>query len=212
MVGYVPGGMAWHSMMLGQGQEKSYIWTREAMVVALGIRRRGNGIQLAWGEVERRDRMAEESISAKELVPIVIACAVGGGRWVGRAVPVSCDNTGAMAAVNSGYSRSPQLNAPAKILVFFFIRAHFQLEVRACHVPGTQNIVADAISRNNLSIFVHRHHRPGAARQPSPRTEGITPGTAARLDIHRLDDLVQQLSSAGLAPASNYKSGTNRQD
>ena len=119
MVGYVPGGMAWHSMMLGQGQEKSYIWTREAMVVALGIRRRGNGIQLAWGEVERRDRMAEESISAKELVPIVIACAVGGGRWVGRAVPVSCDNTGAMAAVNSGYSRSPQLNAPAKILVVF---------------------------------------------------------------------------------------------
>ncbi len=43
----------------------------------------------------------------------------GGG--VGR---VSCDNTGAFATMNTGYSQSPQLNH--LLICLFFIKAHFQ--------------------------------------------------------------------------------------
>ena len=35
----------------------------------------------------------------------------------------------------------------------FFIVAHYQISLRASHVPGAQNGTADAISRNNLSLF-----------------------------------------------------------
>ena len=62
---------------------------------------------------------------------------------------VSCDNTGAVAAVNLGYSRSPQLMHLLRCL-FFFIRAHFQLEVRAGHVPGTKNIVATVAAQQGI--------------------------------------------------------------
>ena len=31
--------------------------------------------------------------------------------------------------------------------------AHYQISLRASHVPGAQNGIADAISRNNLSLF-----------------------------------------------------------
>ncbi len=61
---------------------------------------------------------------------------------------VSCDNTGAVAAVNSGYSRSPQLMHLLRCL--FYIRAHFQLEMRACHVPGTKNIVATVAAQQGI--------------------------------------------------------------
>ena len=69
----------------------------------------GEWIQLQWSAVNRQDEMAEESITAKELLPIVLACAVWGRRWVGQVVRVSCDNTGTVAVVNLGYSRSPQI-------------------------------------------------------------------------------------------------------
>ena len=155
---------AWNgtSMMLGQRQEKSHIWTDASGGYGCGAWDPASGewIQLAWGEVERRVRMAEESISAKELVPIVIACAVWGGLWVGRAVTVSCDNTGAVAAVNSGYSRSPQL---MHLLRLSGLTSNWRCGLVMSREPRTLWLVQfPAIT---CLFFVHR---PGAARQPSP--------------------------------------------
>ncbi len=74
---------AWNgtSMILGQRQEKSHIWTDASGGYGCGTWDPASEewIQLAWIEVDRRDRMAKESISAKRLVPIVIACAECGG-------------------------------------------------------------------------------------------------------------------------------------
>ena len=128
----------------------------------------------------------------------------GGRRWVGQVVRVSCDNTGMVAVVNSGYSRSPQIMHLLRCL--FFIRANFQLELWARHIPGVQNIIADAILRNSMSVFFSQ---APAARGPSHE---LAPGAVPRLDIQGHGKVVQQLFSAGLAPASqrNYRSGTNR--
>ena len=46
--------------------------------------------------------LGEESITLKELLPVVLACAVWGRQWYRSIVTVHCDNTGAVAAVNSG--------------------------------------------------------------------------------------------------------------
>ena len=73
---------------------------------------------------------------------------------------IHCDNMGAVAVVNSGSSKVPQIMHLLRCL--FFIRAHFNLSVRAVH--GW----ADAISRNMLSDFFAQV--PGAigGRRPVP--------------------------------------------
>ena len=82
------------------------------------------------GELHLKD----ESITLKELLPIVFACGVWGEVWVNQTVLVHCDNEGVVALINSGYSRIPSIMHILRCL--FFIRAHFQLEVWAVHVPG----------------------------------------------------------------------------
>ena len=80
---------------------------------------------------------------------------------------VHCDNTGAVAAVNSGYSRVPGIMHLLRCL--FFIRAHFELTVWAVHIPGKLNTWADAISRNNLSYFFSQMQGAAGQRIAIPR-------------------------------------------
>ena len=109
-------------------------------------------------------QLHKESILLQELLPIVLACAVWGPDWQGSSVVVHCDNMGAVAAVNSGYSRVPSIMHLLRCL--FFIRARFHLAVWAVHVPGVQNSWADAISRNHLPHFFSQV--PGAANRRRP--------------------------------------------
>ena len=57
----------------------------------------------------------------------------GMGEGLGDRVVVHCDNEAAVAMLNSGYSRDP-------------------------HIIGRSNIVADAISLDNLSLCTCRFH------------------------------------------------------
>ena len=110
-------------------------------------------IQLQWPGSCREGEMPlrEESIMLKELLPVVLGLAVWGQRWHRAAVTVHCDNLGAVSVINGGYSRVPHIMHLLRCL--FFIRAHFEITLRAVHVPGVQNTLADAISRNNVSYL-----------------------------------------------------------
>ena len=92
----------------------------------------------------------DQSILWKELVPIVIAYVIW-ARYCRRcAVTVHCDNMGAVAVVNSGYSRKSPIMHLLRCL--FFIRATYQFSLYAVHratyqfslytvhIPGTQNL------------------------------------------------------------------------
>lgn len=48
----------------------------------------------------------------------------------------------------------------------FFIAAMWDILLVACHIPGSCNLVADAISRDNLSVLFLKV--PRAQRQPTP--------------------------------------------
>ena len=125
----------------------------------------GEWIQFDWKAVDRQDGMEEESITAKELIPIVLACVGWGSRWVGQVVRVNCDNTGAVSVVNSGYSVAPQIMHLLRCLLF--IRAHFQLEVWACHISGAQNILRMLFLVMTGRCSFHRLQGPCTARLPS---------------------------------------------
>ncbi len=61
-----------------------------------------------WGQLVLRDG----SITLKELLPVVLACAVWGEQWKLKVVLVHCDNQGVVSVVNSG-------------CYLFFIKARF---------------------------------------------------------------------------------------
>ena len=103
-------------------------------------------IQLRWDEHKKSSDGGVDSITWMELLPIVLACAVWGHGWHGQRVIVNCDNTGAVAVANSGYSKAPRIMHLLRCL--FFIRALYQFSVHVVYVEGTDNTWADAISRN----------------------------------------------------------------
>ena len=110
-------------------------------------------LQYKWGDSPYTGvgSNQEDSITFQELLPIVFACAVWGPRWQNASVVVQCDNQGAVAVVNSGYSKVQPIMHLLRCL--FFIRSRYNISLHAVYLPGTYNVLADAISRNNLSFF-----------------------------------------------------------
>ena len=98
-----------------------------------------------WPEV------SSGSITFKELLPIFWGLAVWGGHWRQASVTLYCDNQGAVAAINSGYSRVSHIGHLLRCL--FFVKARFDIELVALHVPGANNQLADAISRDDLTFL-----------------------------------------------------------
>ena len=150
---------AWNGITMMQGgnpsQVSHQVWTDASGHCGCGAwwPAVDGWLQLRWQQAHTKEweALRDESITLKELLPVVLACSVWGPGWQGSTVTFHCNNTGAVAAINSGYSRIPQIMHLLRCL--FFIRARFQISVRAVHIPGQHNCIADAISRNNLDYF-----------------------------------------------------------
>ena len=74
--------------------------------------------QVALAGPRGRPGGGRDSILAMELLPIVMACVIWGPRWRQSAVTAQCDNEGAVAVVNSGYSRVPRIMHLLRCLFF----------------------------------------------------------------------------------------------
>ena len=111
----------------------------------------GRWLQLQWPESSRAGTidLQGESITLKELVPIVLAW---GADWQNATVTIHCDNMGTVAIVNSGYSCVPEIIHLLTCL--FFIRARFHITLWVVHVPGVHNTWADDISRDKACSFL----------------------------------------------------------
>jgi len=81
----------------------------------------GNWFQWAWPP-----EWTDINIMAKELVPIVLSCAVWGKQLAGHRVLFECDNSSVVAAVNRQYMKAPELMQLLRCLRFFV--AHFDIE------------------------------------------------------------------------------------
>ena len=119
--------------------------------------------QTEWFQVRWPQSLSYENIAAKELIPITMACAIWGAQWSGLTIKVHCDNKAVVDLINSGYTRETLLSHLLRCLFFFVARFDFTLV--ASHIPGKDNVLADALSRDNLQFFLSES--PQANRQPT---------------------------------------------
>ncbi len=109
---------------------------------------KGKWFQIEWSEAtEAKDW----SIMPKELLPIVVAAAVWGKHWKGSVVKARCDN---MAVVASSIQSCTCKERKAMHLMrcLAFIEARVPVMVVAEHIKGSENVVADALSRDRLDL------------------------------------------------------------
>ena len=113
--------------------------------------------------------IAQSHITVKEMVPIVIASAIWGHTWKGKTVQVQCDNMAVVNIVNHGSSKNQDAMHLARCLAFIAGKSDFHLE--AVHINGANNVLADTLSRNNLSRFQSLY--PQADKEASPIPDAL---------------------------------------
>ena len=117
-----------------------------------------------WFKLQWVGPICEYHITVKEVVPIVLAAAVWRPSWKGKMVRARCDNAAVVAIINSGSSRVQEAMHLMRCLAF--IAAKHEFAIVATHISGVHNIQADALSRNNISLFHVAH--PQAKPSPTP--------------------------------------------
>lgn len=88
-------------------------------------------------------------INILELLIIMVALKLCGTGLRGQRVIISCDNENSVFALCSGRSRTPGMQRCLREI--WFLSAVFDFEIRADHVPGVSNTIADHLSRWHLS-------------------------------------------------------------
>ena len=111
--------------------------------------------QEEWFQFQWPESWAGIHIIIKELLPIVMSCAVRG-----KTIKCVCDNTAMVAIINSGRSKDNQVIHFMRCLTFL---SYYGFILLAEHLPGKDNIAADALSRNNLTLFHQCRQSPNSA-------------------------------------------------
>ena len=89
---------------------------------------------------------------AKELLPIVLSCAVWGPALSGYGVEFKCDNRSVVESIKKGSSKEPMTMHLLQCLWFF--SAYFGIRVTVSHIPGVANVAADQLLRNKSEEFL----------------------------------------------------------
>ena len=108
-----------------------------------------------WFQLEWPHEWREKSIAVKEMVPVVIACAVWCQQWGQKWAFIRTDNQSVVDAMHSHSSGNVDI---------MHLLWCFQCQLWVEHVPGCQNSAADALSRNLPQVF--QRCVPTALQQP----------------------------------------------
>ena len=107
------------------------------------------------------------SIQWQELFAIVATSLTWGHQWTRRKIRFFCDNLTIVQAWEGKTSRQPRIMSLLHLLFFTAAKGNFTITLK--HIPGVKNSIADAISRQNFTLFFSL--APQAQRTPTP-----TPG------------------------------------
>ena len=106
-------------------------------------------LQLAWSA-----EWKNVSIMAKEMVPIVLSCAIW-APWLARAhIEFQCDNRSLVEAIRKGASKDLMVMHLLRCLWFF--QALFNITINASHIPGVQPICSPETRPRNFCYSTHK--------------------------------------------------------
>ena len=138
------------------------LYTDAASTIGFGSFLQGKWFQGHWPPHMRLNKDRGISIEWQELFPIVVACAIWHPFFTGKRLQFWCDNESVVAIINSGHSKAPRVMDLVRFLVLISMKHNFL--VRACHVSGVSNDIADALSRFQMQRF--RALAPDADQNP----------------------------------------------
>jgi hypothetical protein len=101
-----------------------------------------------------------------ELYAIVAAASIWSPRLTNRSVLFFTDNEAVVAIINRQTSKEKNIMCLVRTLVLTALRNNIM--IRAKHIPGTQNILADNLSRFRLQEFKDTAYRIGWEVNPEP--------------------------------------------
>ena len=90
-------------------------------------------------------------IVVKELVPVVVAAALWGSHWYRSHVCFHIDNEAVVAILQRQSGRGTLVQHLLRC--FYFYTSFSQFSYTAEHIPGILNTAADALSRDNFTLF-----------------------------------------------------------
>ena len=91
------------------------------------------------------------SINALEILAVTIAVRLWGSQFEGQKILIYCDNMQAVTAINTGKTRDSCIGSCVRQLWLETALHGFQL--KAVHLPGVENRLADSLSRWHLSPY-----------------------------------------------------------
>lgn len=148
--------------------EELNLYTDASATIGYGGYFRGLWFSSSWSDElipSLKTLMKEEdcvSIAFYELYPIVVASILWGEMWKKQRIIFLCDNSATVAILNKGRSKSPHIMPLMRRLTLIAAKNNFIFS--SIHVPGRTNLIADALSRLQISKF--RNLAPQAQDQP----------------------------------------------
>ena len=130
------------------GCPDEFLWSDASGSWGCGAIWHTHWLQISWHQLVS---FSSAPIAVKEMLPIILAACIWGQFWRGCLIQCNCDNEAVVTVLNSGAAKDRQLAHMLHCL--FFLQAKFNFHLRACHIPGTENLVADALSRNQMALF-----------------------------------------------------------
>lgn len=90
-------------------------------------------------------RVLSLPIHVKEMFAMLTAVKLWGSQWAGKKIVSRCDNMACVQLINSGRSRDYWMQACIREL--WYLASKFSFEIRAVHIAGSTNTLADHLSR-----------------------------------------------------------------
>ena len=152
-------GCSFLKVVAGEPRPQMAIQTDASGAWGCGAFFQGRWMQWQWPE-----EWLPIAIMAKELVPVVLSCAICGSGLAHKSVLFQCDNMSVVAAVRKGTAKEDLVMHLLRCLWFF--TAYYDIAISIEHIAGVANLAADQLSRFNMQSFFSHH--PQASRLPTP--------------------------------------------
>lgn len=126
--------------------EVTHLYTDAAGSIGYGAYYDGRWFNGSWPS-----ELRSFSIVWKELFPIFLACTIWGQFWQKKRICFHCDNQAVVEIWRKGSTKDQAVMALVRKTFLAAARNNFTL--RISHIPGTNNIIADSLSRLQVQRF-----------------------------------------------------------